>query len=130
MQASNQQYAQAWYEALKESKKSERAKITQNMLKKLQVEGKLSLLMSIVREIQRLADHDLGVQHVKVRSAQLIDEKELERLIAEMLGTDKVAVSQKKDESILGGVVVETADQRWDLSVMHQLNNLKRSLSQ
>lgn len=130
MQVSTRQYAQAWYEALQEADEKDRAEISQKMMKKLQTEGKLSLLMRIVKEVKRLGDEDLGVQHVKVRSAHLIDEKELEQLLAGLLDTKKLAISQKQDKALVGGIVLETADQRWDLSIKNQLNQLKKSLSQ
>jgi len=128
MQATPRQYAQAWYLALKETKEDKWDAISQNLLRALQKQGNLSWVNEILRHVADLENKDLEQIEVKVRSAKDTDEKIVQQLVKNLFDVDNVQASISKDESLLGGLVLETKDQRWDLSVKHQLERLKYSL--
>lgn len=128
MKANINQLAQGWYEAMKEAKKSDWSDISLRFLNMLQGQGKLSWLGRIREEVKRLENQALGVTQVKVTTAHKLEEKELSKLVSELLGKDKAQLSVVEDQSILGGVVIETEDQRWDLSTRNRLNQLQEKL--
>lgn len=128
MQVNPRQYAQAWYLALKEAKEDQRDLISQNLLRALQKQGKLSWLNEIVRHVKDYENADLGQMEISVRSANEIDEKQVQQLVKELFDVENVQATIQQDDSLIGGLVLETKDERWDLSVKHQLDRLKNSL--
>jgi len=128
MQASIQHYAQAWYQALKESDQKDHPQISQTMLKKLQMEGKLSWLSGITSRVKMLEDEENGVTQVSIRTAHNASFEEIEPLLKELLGASDIQAEMKKDADLLGGIVVQTSDQRWDLSMKRQIEKLNEQL--
>lgn len=130
MQTTSRHYARAWYELLKAAKDKDKAEISQNMLKQLQNEGKLAILSHIVEEVRRIEDEDNNVVNVEVRAARDVTEKDAKEAVKKLLGNVEFSLALKKDESLIGGLIVETANRRWDLSLKRQIENLKLCLIQ
>jgi F-type H+-transporting ATPase subunit delta len=129
MQLTPRQYARAWYEALKEAKQTKWEEISQNILRRLQREGKLNQLSSIVDAMKEIESTETNKAYVEVTSAYKASVKELELLAKELTGAKDVEVAVKEDESLLGGVVVRTKNDLWDISLKHQLEQLKEQLN-
>lgn len=128
MQLTPLHYAQAWYEALQDAKPEDQEAISQAMLRRLQREGKLNLLRQIVEIIKDIEAKASNRAYITARVAHKIDQQQLEELAKELLQVDEVEMTIEEDPSLLGGVVLETKDHRWDLSAKHQLEQLKTSL--
>ena len=130
MSLSVRQYAQAWYELLKESDSKDWPKISEAMLNRLRIDG----LLGSVREIQRLMiefeSEDQGMIDAVVKVAHDLKENEIKSKTKEVLGTDAVRINIEKDPELLGGMVVRTKDQRWDLSMKRKLEDLRTTLKQ
>ena len=128
MKATPQQYAQAWYLALKEAKEDQWEAISQALLRKLQKEGNQSMIHQIVRLVSELENQDLGQVEVRVRTAKALDDAVVQALVKDLFQVEGVQATITQDASLVGGIVLETKDQRWDLSVKHQLEQLKSTL--
>ncbi len=128
MKVSPQQYAQAWYLALKETKEDQWEAISQTLLRRLQKEGNQSMISEIVRLVTELENQDLGQVEVQVRTAKSLDDSIVHALVKDLFQVEGVQATITQDESLVGGIVLETKDQRWDLSVKHQLEQLKSAL--
>jgi len=128
MQLTPLHYAQAWYEALQEAKPEQQEQISQAMLRRLQREGKLNLLGQIIDAIKDLEAKKSNKAFVTATTAHAIDEKELVALAKDLFEVEEVELTVQSDKSLLGGVVLETKNTRWDLSTKNQLEQLKSSL--
>lgn len=123
-----QHYAQAWYLALKDAKQKDWETISQYLLRRLQREGRLSSLPQIVNQIKELEAKDSGRIAVDVTTATDYDEKELIQLVSELTGEKDVEMTLHTDADLIGGVLVRTKDEQWDVSVKNHLEQLKEQL--
>ena len=122
-------YALAWYQALKSANKKYRQEISDNMLTLLQTQGKLSWLSTIVDLVQNLEDDDLGITEVKVKTAHSKSKKEIEDVVTGLLGVKKVRTNITVDPELLGGIIVQTKNRRWNISLRHKIEQLKKNLA-
>ncbi len=80
---------------------------------------------SVVRQIERLLGQD-GQVELNITTARGISEElltSIKNVFAE--GAKKVIINEKQDPSVLGGVLVESGEQRLDLTVRRQIQRLK-----
>lgn len=99
-------------------------------LKLLNAKGKLGSLGGIAKAFQDLLDVRAGNQHVEVTVAQALTQDELENVrveISRKIGKH-AQITQKVDESIIGGLVLKIGDKLIDGSVKTQLETMKRRL--
>ena len=129
MQIDSRMYAQAWYEALKASDKKEWPTISQNLLRRLQTEGKLSWVPNIERQVIEFTLEEAGITQASVKTAHPLSEKKISSLLSEFLGDAKLELSISQDPELIGGLIIETQDSRWDLSIKSSLSQLKRKLT-
>ena len=129
MQLTPQQYAQAWYQALKEAKAKDWETISQTMLRRLRREGKLNTLSTIIEQIKDIESAESNKAFVEVTTAHKSEAKDLEALVKELLAVDEVELTVKQDKTLLGGLVMKTKNHLWDLSTKNQLEQLKESLN-
>lgn len=118
----------AWMQALESSPKKQWDDISQNMLKVLQREGKLLWVKRIEHEIGNLMDARDGVVAATVTSAYPVDQKKVKQIVEELLGGEKVRLTFFEDPELLGGMVVETENNRWDATMKNELHQLTQSL--
>jgi F0F1-type ATP synthase delta subunit len=128
MAVSSKQYAEALYLAVKEAETKDRDAIIQSFLARLQKQGDLSLLSRIVHDAEQLEADELGVTAVEVRVAHKADELEVTEILHKLLETKKIQLDLKEDKNLIGGLIIETKNERWDLSMKNQLAKLKQSL--
>ena len=74
----------------------------------------------------------LGIGEITVTSALPLSEKQLADIKAKMgeITGKTIVITQKTDKSIMGGVVIDYGDQRFDGSVKTRLEALKQSFGQ
>jgi F-type H+-transporting ATPase subunit delta len=80
---------------------------------------------AIIREVERLLANQGSIE-LKVTTAHGLTERLRQEIVA--LFKDKanhITVNEKKDPSVLGGVLVESNEERLDLTVRRQLQRLK-----
>lgn len=129
MKISVEQYARGWYESLKSAKESEREKISQAFLRRLQKDGRLSWLKKISQAVYRLDAKAMGLMAITVTTSRPEEKNFIEEAAAKIVGTDKIRTTTRVDKNLIGGLLVETEDVRWDLSVKKILNNLEQQIS-
>ena len=128
MQISLQNYAQAWYESLKQSDSKDWAAISERLLEQLQRAGKLSWRKRILQEVQNMIDKETETVAVHITAAHDIEYAPMQELIKQLLDTRNVRLSQSVNKDLLGGFILETANDRWDLTIKNQLDSLSKAI--
>lgn len=129
MKLSPKYYAQAWQSSLAESQPSDWKAISRRYLQHVYHHGHIKWLPEILRLVARLQHEQAGTVAVTVRTAHHFDVKVLQELVATVLPSTKAVIESQVDERLIGGAQIETSNQRWDLSVKGQLNQLAHTLS-
>jgi F0F1-type ATP synthase delta subunit len=129
MKATASQFASAWYSSLKSADVSQWDEISQRFLEHLHTAGNLKQLPHIKRLMKELETAERGVTEVTVRTAHDRSENDLLPLIKEVLGEQNVSVTLVSDDSLIGGIQIETRNKRYDLSLAGELRQLKKTLT-
>lgn len=129
MRISPKHYAQALYEALSEVTSEQRTEVIQNFLHMIHMRGQIKWLSEIVREVEELLRRESGEMHVNVTAAHDIDHKYISNTVQELVGDENIVMERQVDNSLLGGLRIETKDKRWDMSVRGQLRALALTLT-
>ncbi|MBI4121934.1 MAG: F0F1 ATP synthase subunit delta [Parcubacteria group bacterium] len=128
MKSSARRLARQWYEGLKAADQAQWPAISTRMLRQV---SRLSLtreLPDIQKTIIALAHPQEQVIEATITSAQPLDEATEQTFLRQLFGRQQVAVTRRVDKALLGGAVVQTGDERWDLSIRHQLRRLSRAI--
>jgi F-type H+-transporting ATPase subunit delta len=91
---------------------------------------RLGLLTIVAREARKIWDQRNKRVPVQVRAAVSLDEKQLQTLrdrLAALTGATPV-LSVSTDPSLIGGLVVQVGDHRYDASVKSRLEQLRQRL--
>ena len=97
-----------------------------NLVKLLSDSERIGLLPEIARQIEVLADTDVGRLRAEVRSATPLSEQQVQRIekaLSERYHA-QVVISVDIDTGLLGGLVCQVGDDVWDSSVKRQLDSL------
>lgn len=129
MKLTAQHLARRWYEALKNAKTSAWPAISDSMLKQIQRAGRKRELPAIARALARLEQAEQSVLEVVITASSPHAVKDEDTLLRQLFGSRELAVTRRVDPALLGGVVVETTNERWDFSVRHQLRRLTRDIN-
>lgn len=121
--------ATAWYEALTTAQPNQWTKISQRLLRYMYTHGQLKLLPEVIRHIEQLEHLKHGTTAVTVRSAHALPETLISNVIKQLLPQTNPVIAQIQDAAVIGGVQIETINQRWDLSLRGQLRQLTQALS-
>lgn len=121
-------YAQTWFALLTESKPGDWQTLSRRLLQHIYQHGHVKWLPEIVRLVAELQHRQDGTTAVTIRTAHALDAALLEQLVKAVLPTAKAVIEQQLDARVIGGARIETTNQRWDLSVKGQLNQLAQSL--
>lgn len=81
----------------------------------------------LVADIEKFLAQDYDIVYAKVTTAQTLESSlraELVKLLQKSPAT-KVVLNSTTDESIIGGVIVQTAEQEFDASVARSIKKLK-----
>ena len=130
MKTSPQQFAVALYQALSEARPSDADKVLDNFVRVLADSGQLGRVEEIFSEFVKYELKQKGKVMAQATFAKdsVHNKKILDDLNAVLGGN--VEFKKKLDEKLLGGVVIETDDEKIDLSLKKQLDNLKQTLSE
>lgn len=122
-------YAQLWHDALNRVSEKDRDAVSQAMLRRILKDGVYRKLPDIVRALERLLSQGQSFEHVTVISARVPKEAQVKKLVSDLLGHERFSLTYKQDESLIGGLIVQTRDQRWDLTLKHQLRRLQKTVT-
>jgi F0F1-type ATP synthase delta subunit len=122
-------YAQAWFSALNETDSKQWSEVSQRMLEHVYKHGNVKWLPEIVRLVTNLQHEHAGTTAVTVKTAHELDGQLITRLVQAVLPNVKAVIEQTIDTRVIGGIQIETTNQRWDLSVKGQLTQLAHSLN-
>ncbi|MHB8871289.1 MAG: ATP synthase F1 subunit delta [Candidatus Doudnabacteria bacterium] len=123
-----EQYAQALYDALNESKPEDHEKILDNLVRVLSQNGDLKLYDQIEEQYKRIEAEGKGIKQVEITTAQPHRSREILEHLNKIVG-DKVDVKEKIDEDLIGGVVVRVDDTLIDGSIKNSLKQLRKAIS-
>lgn len=129
MKLSARNLATAWYEALTSATATDWPIISKRLLHYLYEHGQLKLLPEVVRQIEALEHAKNGTISVAVRTAHALPDDLMRDVIRQLLPQAQPVIAQLKDDTVIGGVQIETLNQRWDLSLRGQLRQLTQTLS-
>lgn len=126
MKFTSQQYAQALYDAVHETKDHD--VVLDNFVKILAQNGDLGKADEIEMEYRKLEMKEKGIVQAQVTVAREVNVNSA--IINEMneIVKGKVELKTQVDEGIVGGVVVRVDDTLIDASVKTQLNDLNKEL--
>ncbi len=89
----------------------------------------MSDMVAIVDEFERRYDEKHKRVHAEVVTAVQLDETRRNQLrdnLAARLGAQEIVLNEKVDPTILGGVVVKTANQTLDGSIKTKIEQIRR----
>ncbi len=102
-----------------------------NLLKLMLENNLLREFNACVRQYRASYNEDNGIAEAVVTSAVPLTDGEVEQLTAklEQFTGKKILLTQKVDETVLGGLCVETDGKRLDGTVTGKLDDMRRMLS-
>jgi ATP synthase F1 delta subunit len=108
-------------------------KVTQEFGTVLFATKALDEMDDIVRDFNKLVDHELKLVHGTVTSAEPLTTQQYEKIVARMQGTlekgQTLVVSQRVNAQILGGLIVRVGEVEQDLSISTRLDTLEQGLN-
>lgn len=129
MKITAKQYAHAWHEQLQATTSADWDAISQAVLETIHQHGDLKLLPEVVRLVEALHYKQNDITPITVTSAQTLSPAMLEQAVETALPVSRVAIQTAINPHLIGGVRLETLNQRWDISLRKQLNALANSLT-
>lgn len=130
MKLTAKQYAQAFHQAILESRPEDEDKVLNNFVSILKERGDLGLLDDIEEEFHQYDRQSKGIQMGQITSARELsktDEHHIIKQLNDYVG-GHVELKAKVDEGLVGGVVIKLGDQLIDGSVKKSLADLKNEL--
>lgn len=120
------QYAKILYELTHQAK--DRGAAVAAFMKFLKRKRVTKKLPEIIAEFEKVAAEAEGIMNVHVTTARPMPENKIKEIAAKALGKE-VAVEMEVDESIVGGLIMQTKTHRYDGSVKNQLHQLSNQLA-
>lgn len=130
MRYSIDQYAIALYDSIQQTSSSGHDQVIENFLNILKNNGDLAYYEQIIQAYEDYEKRVTGQKNVEITTAK--DEKLSKPLLDSLnkIAGAKANISQKIDESLVGGVIIRVEDTLVDASIKTQLNKLNHSLKQ
>src|SRR3989344_3613409 len=117
MRITSQQYAQALYEAVHQTKDTDHDLVMDRFVKILSQNGDLGKHAEIEQEYKIIEMREKGISQADVTTARNLEiNSTLMKELNEIIG-NKVEIKSKIDEGIVGGVIVRVDDTLIDASV-------------
>ncbi len=125
-----QQYAQSLHAAISDSNPKDHDKVIDNLIKILKTNGDLGHYEKIVDAYEKLLEQEGNTTKIEVTTTSQTEVspsllKELNNFAHQ---SKKTEVTTKKDDSIIGGVLIKVDDTLIDASLKNQLDNLHSHL--
>jgi len=124
----NKQFAKALYESIKDLKGEKLHSALKQFVLVLIQNHKLKRADKVIAEFVKYSKKQEGIVEMNVISARKLSNHTLE-LISKAFG-GKTDMTEGLDESLLGGVKINTEDQIFDGSIKKQLQKLNKILCQ
>lgn len=121
-------YATAWFAALTTALPEQRPNINKAWLNRLRREGKFAWLSRVLSQMREIEDHQLGIHRIHVTVAHELPREFVQQTVKTVLGLEQVVIDVLIDPKIAGGLVIETPNERWNVSLQVQLQELKQRL--
>lgn len=131
MKPTASQYARALDDLYRDETSLEKKSIPDNFLRLLKRKKELKKLPIILKQLERLAEAREGVKRLEIIAARPVSKKELDDIVRRAKGifnTEKIAVEQRVDPALKGGVILKTETERVDVSVSGKASALKKAL--
>jgi F0F1-type ATP synthase delta subunit len=128
MKITPKHYAIAWYEALTETSADQWPAISLSILKLIQRADHVGWLPQIIKQFEEYDDAKRGVTRIAVTSAHDFDVETIKNYITTIMPQISPEINKVLNKNVIGGLVVETKDNRWNLSIKGQLNALTQTL--
>ncbi|TXD83991.1 ATP synthase F1 subunit delta [Subsaximicrobium wynnwilliamsii] len=105
--------------------------LTVNLVDILNTNKRIPILGEVASQYMRLYDELKGIQVATVTTAVALDDVMRAKVLAKVkeLTGKQAEVTNKIDESILGGFILRVGDTQYDASVANKLNKLKREFT-
>lgn len=121
------QLAKVLYQLTKDAQKDQLDVAIREFLLFVKQEHMMSKMDAIIEEFVAYAKQQEGVVDLEITTAHDVSQ-EVVKSIEKRFG-DKVETTTKKDESLIGGVVVKAGNTIFDASIKTQLQQLKRTMN-
>jgi len=121
-------YAIALYEVLQTTQTTDRGAIVRKFLKQLYQAGQLRLLPAITTAFEQYYHAQMGTVPVRVSTAQTLPAETIQRELTRLFPQQHLSVTTTVNPAVVGGMLVETQNQRWNISLAGQLEALANSL--
>ncbi len=128
MEATPKQYATAWRELTEGKNKNEASEVAKKLFLHLYKTGRMNIVPKILREAEEADRKKQGAEKVTITTAEEINEKQAMEIASAVTGKKNIILKQKINPKLIKGAQIETTDNRWDLSIKNQLDQLSRQL--
>lgn len=132
MDISPKQYAQSLFESLADKKNQNEIKTTIEIFANiLESNNDLAKSRQVIIEFESLWNRKNGIVEAKITSAKKLDKelvKSISAYIAETTDASEVKISEKIEENLLGGAILEYENRIMDMSLRTGLKSLRREL--
>ncbi len=129
MRFTTQQYAQALYDSLHETRPENHDQVISNFIAVLKQGGDGDHYEAIVEQYAKLDREARGIKQVEVTVAREGEmNNELMQQLNHLVGKD-AEIHQRVDAGIIGGVIIKIEDTLIDGSVKGQLEKLRHNLA-
>ena len=123
-------YAQALYESTHDKEREEQVLVVHRFVEKMRRQGHVHFLHRVLHSYQEICNRKNGRIPVTLRSVDRVQSeiKESVKDFALTLYPDgkEVEIEEKKDENLIGGMVIEVYDRRFDMSISRKFQAFKK----
>jgi len=131
MKITARQFAEGLYGSLEERKQGEVNETIKRFAGIIVASGQAGKAEKIIAEFVKIWNRKKGIAVAEIASARKLDRETVKLLdghIAKLTGAEKIELTEKIDESLLGGAVIRYGDKVADGSLKAKLKNLKEVL--
>lgn len=129
MHITAKQYATALFSAVTDHP-SQTADIFKQLLQKMYQAGDWHLVAEMYREFERAVAAANNSTTVVVKSARSLDKNMVNEIVQQLINAQNTEIEYVEDPTLIGGLRIQTENQRWDLSLRGQLQQLEHNLNQ
>ena len=122
-------YASALYELLSTTPESGWGKVVKPFLRTLARKGMNRSIPTILRLVDEIEHREKKVVKVEVKAAHDLSQSKIDEVVKKIFPHTVVDVHQIIEPALIGGITLDTSDQRYDVSITGTLHSLERSLA-
>jgi F-type H+-transporting ATPase subunit delta len=126
MKISNRQLARNLYTTLQEVKEKDHSQVLKNFVQIIYKMRKMSQVDRIIEEYIKYEKEMNGEVALEVTTAYELT-SEMKKILEKDFG-ENIHITEKIDESILGGIIIKTNNTIYDASIKASINQLKNTL--